>query len=1118
MQRLFVLPFTLVLVLWNCQKRDKNADYYPPKLYQLPSSKPLKLDSGYSYKVFTKDSIQPIIAANGDTIVTGKQIRLKGKRRPFTLHTTSRIPVKIHSLEVGPQRTLLKQPRQYAYTITQTQNPHFHLINTLGDTISTGKPIPFVGQKQVIKSPAPIEVLPLRDDEKASLNLQNLDVAQNLLSSTVYALTSGNQGALWMGTYDGISHYNGVDVVHYTQEQGLPAGNIRAIFEDSKGTIWFNAYGHSLCKYDGDSLTVFPASNSLIGKKLIRSIVEDRQGNIWWTSPQAVIKYDGKFATCYTIKEGLTSNKIETIYADSQGNIWIGTRQGINCLSDDKIITYQLEGFAASSISTIFEDAQHHIWFGTSTQGLLKYDGKVFTHYGQENGLPSNAIRAISQDAQGNLWVALLNQGLAVFDGKHFTHYTETEGLPDNIISDILIDEQDQLWLATIAHGVVKIHLSTFTTPKLPLPQTGLTMKAFDKDSKGNLWLATESLGLLQFDGTSWSHHTHPLLASTYFTEALLIDRADNIWQGTYRGLIKHQEGQLQHYLPEVQITSLLEDSSGNLWIGSFNQGIFKFDGQQLIQYTQNDGLLYNAINTLIEDHQGNIWISSMAGLSKFDGTYLINYSLKEGLSSSRIGPLWEDGRHQLWVGTIDRGLMQFDGKKITYFTKKEGLPHNRIASIIEDHQGNIWVGTGKGLACLKQQKNRTSQDSSESKFLVQSYGREQGLQEPDFIRSSAHLDKQKHLWWGTIKDVTYLDLRRFKSTKTRLSVSIKDVLLNEKVLNYRQLNDSLKKTIYFDSITPFTNTPQGLSVPYLYNHFTFRFTTSGLQVKSKLHYTHRIKELNEPWSRPSKDAKVDYRNLPSGTFTLQVKAINERQQWSKVFTYTFTIRPPWWQAWWFKTMLMVLVSMLLVTYHRRRLYLAKKRQVVLEKVVAQKTNELNLKNEELSHKNNELCVKNEELALAKEKERDILEQAMKSKELRFLAAVQLFDEKHKALANLEEQLNVAIEKNSPTQLQKVKTNFKNVIRSIASIDILSESIESKYPKMLEALTKEFPDLSRNEIKHCLLIKLNCSTKEAAQLLGVSPNAVSMAKKRLKKKLGLSEEISLYSFLQKSLV
>ncbi len=154
---------------------------------------------------------------------------------------------------------------------------------------------------------------------------------------------------------------------------------------------------------------------------------------------------------------------------------------------------------------------------------------------------------------------------------------------------------------------------------------------------------------------------------------------------------------------------------------------------------------------------------------------------------------------------------------------------------------------------------------------------------------------------------------------------------------------------------------------------------------------------------------------------------------------------------------------------------------------------------------------------LLEENEKTILENHLRSKEQEFLATMMSVNERLSKLSLIKKNLSSAIKYNNREEMMAVEKRLESFISSTSDLDILKDRIESQYPAITAQINTTFPDLSANEIRHCLLMKLNLSIKESAQLLSVSTHAVKMARKRLKKKMNVPEDISLKDHLHKNI-
>ncbi|GAA4275529.1 tetratricopeptide repeat protein [Aquimarina mytili] len=154
------------------------------------------------------------------------------------------------------------------------------------------------------------------------------------------------------------------------------------------------------------------------------------------------------------------------------------------------------------------------------------------------------------------------------------------------------------------------------------------------------------------------------------------------------------------------------------------------------------------------------------------------------------------------------------------------------------------------------------------------------------------------------------------------------------------------------------------------------------------------------------------------------------------------------------------------------------------------------------------------QVELLKENEKKILENHLQSREEEFLATMISVNERLNKLSYIKKNLSSAIKYNNREEMIEVEKRLDRFISSTSDLTILKDRIESQYPGITAQINTSFPELSTNDIRHCLLMKLNLSIKESAQLLSVSTHAVKMARKRLKKKMNIPEDVSLREHLQ----
>jgi ligand-binding sensor domain-containing protein len=296
------------------------------------------------------------------------------------------------------------------------------------------------------------------------------------------------------------------------------------------------------------------------------------------------------------------------------------------------------------NIHHIFQDNQNNLWFASDGEGLYKYDGKIMLQLTDKTGLCGNNVRLIQQHEDSTLLI-LTSNGVCSFNGNLFQSLHSKRG---NL-------NPTEFSTATLLRGS---YYQDNSLTDFQLPHTSKLDKTYSqtpyaiycsfKDSKGNIWFGTESRGVCKYDGK------------------------------TYTWLDSEELG--------LAIRCIFEDKSGNIWIGNNGYGLFRYDGKTLTNFTKEHQLdnpdFQNTMKgkegtlarvwTIADNINGDLLIGTIdAGLWKYDGENLTNYTVKDGLSSNSISTIFRDNKGKVWIGT-DQGLTIYDGRTFTAFEQPD--------------------------------------------------------------------------------------------------------------------------------------------------------------------------------------------------------------------------------------------------------------------------------------------------------------------------------------------------------------------------------------------------------------------------------------------------------------
>ena len=273
----------------------------------------------------------------------------------------------------------------------------------------------------------------------------SLTTEDGLANNHILTAVEDRDGNLFVGTYNGISSYDGKTVTHYPPSVGH--GYWRSIM-DSRGHLWFTA-NSGVHRFDGKEWRLFTAEDGLVSNRPI-GIAEDREGHIWVAGP-GVSRYDGKEWTSFTVADGLASNNTGDLAFDDQGDLWIGRIGGVDRFDGKEFTHFDLgKDFTFGNAGDVYRGPDGTMWFA-SRGGLVRFDGEEWTHFTTEDGLLRNSIKAIKQDSRGRLWVGGRGSGVAVFDGLVFQHMLQPDGLASDQVLGIIERQNGDMAIATEA-------------------------------------------------------------------------------------------------------------------------------------------------------------------------------------------------------------------------------------------------------------------------------------------------------------------------------------------------------------------------------------------------------------------------------------------------------------------------------------------------------------------------------------------------------------------------------------------------------------------------------------------------------------------------------------------
>ena len=819
--------------------------------------------------------------------------------------------------------------------------------------------------------------------QQRTLSFNLLSAKDGLSQNGVMAIHKDSEGYMWFGTRDGLNRYDGYRFKIYRHDDittsSISNNFINTITEDKNGILWigtsnglnsFNKSTQKFTSYQNDK-----TDNSSISNNHVQTILFCKNGDMWVGTENGLNykpKGTKKFLRFFNIvhnKTSLSDNNIQAIYEDHKGDIWIGTEAGglnkfnkkTNQFSIFKHDPSKPNSISSNSVGTITEDKKHQLWIGTDDNGISILDKKGNFSYikqnkNNKNSISNNRIRDIIFDEVGNVWIGTYN-GLNYYNQKNnsFEVYKNTtknlKSISHNSIRSLLLDNDGFLWAGTYFGGLNLLNLKSKLFSHFqhnPNNHKSLSYNVVGpilEDSNKNLWIGTEGGGLNYFN---YKKQEFQRISSVYGSKiigktikSLLLDKDQNLWIGTHLEGLYHlnfKTHTIKHFLNDKKdpnslinnsITSILEDHSGKIWIGT-EAGLNLFHpGSNNIERV-NLNTKQSPITYILEDHNKYIWIGT-----KLDGLMLLeNGTIKQyihdnnnpnSISHNSIYYLFEDSKNHLWIGTYGGGLNLFNQKtgNFTKFRMRDGLVNDIVYSIEEDNNYNLWISAPNGLSKLEVGTG-----------VFKLYTPNNGLPIEEFnLKSSLH-HSSGQLFFGGFNGLLSFNSEKIQDSKVTPEVRLTDLKFQNKSVSPLDDTNLLTKPI---------NNTETITFSHNQNIFTIDYLALNYAQLGQNQYAYMLEGLENKWNYVRNKRSATYTNLEPGSYTFKVKAANSDGVWNeKMSTIKIIKLPPYWKTYW--TYSIYLILLITVFVFIRKYILIKfnlENNLKLEKLEKQQLEEL---------------------------------------------------------------------------------------------------------------------------------------------------------------------------------
>ena len=767
-------------------------------------------------------------------------------------------------------------------------------------------------------------------------NFKVYTTKNGLGSSTVNCGFQDSRGDVWFGTQSGVSRFNGSSFCSYTKSDGLVGNDVMCVTEDSDGNIWIGTL-EGASKFNGQTFISFTDSNGLGLERGIYSIFEDYEGIIWFGSRGGgLIKYDGNTFQSYEKDDGLPSNNVYSITQTQDKKIWLACSKGVASYDGSKFKAHEISKGKTyfSALST--EDDE--VWFGgTRGNGVLRYQNGKLAPLSLPDEVKDDFIGGLAEGNQGRVWMAT-EHGLLKYANGEFRLFTKEMGLSANDLRFVSSDREGNIWVGTKGAGINLLANEAFVnyTNEHGLSETKVNALTVDHANQ-RLFIGTSRGGiniLPLHDEVKFEKIQDIPLLDDITIYALTYDSQNRLWVGASEGLFVLTESNGRFSLSKeiqefngnrlTEVNTIIEFGTNDFWVSGFGSGLFNIQHDSITIYNEDNGFISNSIFTSYKDESDNLWIGTLdAGVIKYDGKNFTSLT-EVAFPDPTVWAMAQDNDGVMYFGTSEHGLCRFDGKELKTYDMMFGSFTNRVQSLHwASSSSYLWIGTPEGI-------HKARFDVEGNIIEMHTYSENDRLLTFDIDQNAIDIEDDGTVWFGATNGITAYHPSNDKESPVSPQLRIENMLLAYEPVDWSN---------YADSVDPFSGIPIDLELSHRNNHLTFEVKA---MTTDKVSYSFKLEGQEESWTPYSLNPSVQYSNIQPGSYTLKAKAIHSnRVESESELSYSFTVLPPWWSLWYVQAGFVLIVIVIVVLIIKGREKVLRDQNRLLEQTVAERTEEV---------------------------------------------------------------------------------------------------------------------------------------------------------------------------------
>lgn len=783
-----------------------------------------------------------------------------------------------------------------------------------------------------------------------NVQYKQFTIENGLAGNDVYCIHQDAYNFLWFGTNYGLSRFDGMRFYTYRNKYldstSISSNYIRKITSTkNKNLLIISNTGIEYFDYDKNTFQRL-YSISLFPKDYIS--IKNYQDRNYLQIKEELLVFDEQTLTVKPFFDNDTL-KILDFFIDNDNQLWF-------YLTNRKLLKYSLENNQFNYIEnadtiinstplfcsyliqnyiinqprqTLENDTIYHFLLKNNIRNWQKQNDKIwFTKYGlycydlktdKTQKISSNLFISLFIDKSGTLWAGTSQSGVWQISNK-LKKFEKYELFPEKTdrIYTIYAENDSIAWLGSDGYGLVRYNLNNnekqiFTNLNTPALKTNYLriIKHFDKDNI--LVIAVGSMFLINKNTLTVKPLNIPDTIETSFYDIMQLK--DGFVVATINNLYRIKPPDFKfEYVNNLKIRNFFTDNQNRIWATTSDSGIMLLDKA----FSLKKHFLHNSNDTNSLSHN---WVSSML----------------------------QDKNGIIWFGTAN-GLTKYDEQKnkFAWYSEADGMSSNVILSLACDDDNNLWIASNGGISKMNTLTNE-----------IINFTINDGLQGKIFFRNAVVKTPKGKLIFGGNKGFNAFYPDNIKQNNYKPPVVITE---------FRLFNKKIKPNDSTGILTKNSLNTQKIELNYDQNTFSFHFSALNYIQPNKNLYSYRLINFDKDWNNAGNKQVANYMNIPPGNYTFKVIAANNDGVWNREGRkIELIIKPPFWQTWWFRILVAFIVVGGGVAFYFWRINKIKAQNILLEKRVEQRTNQLNVVINELKEQKIQVEQQNEEIERQKE-------------------------------------------------------------------------------------------------------------------------------------------------------